>query len=84
MLLVVSRSKVSCTSYLQGFTAMDIACSTRNVPLLRRLEQCAPYVGWLLMKVGASVMSLMRAACSSLRSPWASVMQPCGMHADHA
>ena len=36
---------------VQGFTAMDIACSTRNVPLLRRLEQCAPYVGWLLMKV---------------------------------
>lgn len=33
---------------------MDIACSTRNVPLLRRLEQCAPYVGWLLMKVGLS------------------------------
>ena len=31
---------------------MDIACATRNVPLLRRLEQCAPYVGWLLMKAG--------------------------------
>lgn len=30
---------------------MDIACSTRNVPLLRRLEQCAPYAGWLLVKV---------------------------------
>lgn len=30
---------------------MDIACSSRNVPLLRRLEQCAPYVGWLLVKV---------------------------------
>jgi hypothetical protein len=36
---------------IKGFTSMDIACSTRNVPLLRRLEQCAPYVGWLLMKV---------------------------------
>ncbi|KAL4436738.1 hypothetical protein ABPG75_003877 [Micractinium tetrahymenae] len=35
----------------KGFTAVDIACSTRNVPLLRRLEQCAPYVGWLLVKV---------------------------------
>lgn len=30
---------------------MDIACRTRNVPLLRRLEQCAPYAGWLLVKV---------------------------------
>jgi hypothetical protein len=35
----------------QGFTAMDIACSTKNVPLLRRLEQCAPYTGWLMVKV---------------------------------
>jgi hypothetical protein len=30
---------------------MDIACSTKNVPLLRRLEQCAPFAGWLLVKV---------------------------------
>jgi hypothetical protein len=35
----------------QGYTAMDIACSTRNVPLLRRLEQCAPFAGWLQVKV---------------------------------
>ncbi|KAI3426006.1 hypothetical protein D9Q98_007974 [Chlorella vulgaris] len=35
----------------KGLTAMDIACSTKNVPLLRRLEQCAPFAGWLLVKV---------------------------------
>jgi hypothetical protein len=35
----------------KGYTAMDIACSTRNVPLLRRLEQCAPFAGWLQVKV---------------------------------
>lgn len=46
----------------QGFTAMDIACSTRNVPLLRRLEQCAPYVGWLLVKVRGDA-----AVCQSWR-----------------
>ena len=30
---------------------MDIACSSRNVAMLRRLERCAPFSGWVMMKV---------------------------------
>lgn len=39
------------TENVKGFTAMDIACAARNVPMVRRLEQVAPFAGWLLMKV---------------------------------
>lgn len=35
----------------KGFTAMDLACSTRNVDLLRQIETHAQWRGWLMQKV---------------------------------
>lgn len=50
---------------IAGFTAMDIACATRNVTLVRRLELAAPFHGWLLMKV------------QGCWRPWLPLLFPC-------
>lgn len=39
------------TENCKGFTALDIACASRNPTLVRRLEHVAPFHGWLMMKV---------------------------------
>jgi hypothetical protein len=36
---------------IKSYTAMDFACQTRNIELLRNLECYAPWKGWLELKV---------------------------------
>lgn len=49
--LLLAAGTNSFVENAQGFTPLDVACSLRNVDLLRRLESGAPWSGWLLMKV---------------------------------
>ncbi|KAL6781380.1 hypothetical protein ACKKBG_A10915 [Auxenochlorella protothecoides x Auxenochlorella symbiontica] len=39
-----------CVENAKGYTAMDVACSRRNVSVLRLLEQRSPFKGWLYVK----------------------------------
>jgi hypothetical protein len=39
------------TENAKKLTAMDLACLTKNVSVLRQIETNAPFKGWLLMKV---------------------------------
>lgn len=62
---------------IKGFTAMDLACSTKNVDILRRIETHAHWSGWLSQKVprlagfGAEWQRRWVVVCHRIASPLA-------------